>query len=76
MIEDIKVVLRYQQDWSLAFIHKEGNHTAQILVILGLECEIEQIWMEEWPFVIYIDVMALYFHGLTRSFFFFKNINK
>lgn len=58
LIEDIKLLLFRQPQWSLQFAYRECNLLAPLLAKLGLSLNKERVWVEEFPHVISTATIA------------------
>ncbi|XP_042958143.1 uncharacterized protein LOC122293710 [Carya illinoinensis] len=56
IVEDVKAVLRERRSWKIQFTRREGNEVAHLLAKKALLVEQDQIWIDECPDFISLQV--------------------
>ncbi|KAF5452039.1 hypothetical protein F2P56_027079 [Juglans regia] len=56
IIEDIKTILKRSNAWVVQFIGRKGNNVAHLLAKKVLSLDYDQIWIDECPDFIFLQV--------------------
>lgn len=55
---DIKMLLRQEPEWSLTFCYRDANRAAHLLAKTACNIAEEHVWMEEYPPIVDVAVLA------------------